>query len=222
MTSTSQSSTKQPSSDPHSAKQPSTNQHRATSGIAPRDLINIGVFTAIYFVVTFVSGMVGMAGPAFMFAGFLIGALVNGSVVMLFMARTPVKGAMTIMGIISGLLMVLSGHVWYTVITAGLLGFAADAIVRSGGYQSRKRDILAYGVFTLWIVTPLLPIVYQADAYFIEIGKEMGQPYAESMRRLFTPWIIAIWTVVAFLFALFSAWVGTRILDKHFKKAGIA
>lgn len=223
MTSTSQSSIKQPPANQPSATQPSSvNQHRATSGIAPRDLINIGVFTAIYFVVTFVSGMVGMFGPAFMFAGFLIGALINGSVVMLFMARTPVKGALTTMGIISGLLMVLSGHVWYTVITAALLGFAADAIVRSGDYQSRKRDIIAYGVFTLWIVTPLLPIVYQADAYFAAIGKEMGQGYAESMRRLFTPWIIAIWTVVAFGFALFSAWVGTRILDKHFKKAGIA
>ncbi len=200
----------------------STSQHRATGGIAPRDLINIGVFTAIYFVVTFVSGMIGMAGPAFMFVGFLIGALVNGAVVMLFMARTPVKGAMTTLGIICGLLMVLTGHVWYTIIAAGLLGLAADAIVRSGHYRSRTRDILGYAVFTLWIVTPLLPIVYQADAYFATIGSEMGRSYADQMRRLFTPWIIGAWTVVAFGFALFSGWVGTRLLDKHFTKAGIA
>lgn len=32
---------------------------RTSTGLSPRNLINIGVFTAIYFVITYVTGMLG-------------------------------------------------------------------------------------------------------------------------------------------------------------------
>ncbi|WP_235923165.1 MptD family putative ECF transporter S component [Corynebacterium lizhenjunii] len=43
-----------------------------------RDLINTGVFSAFYFVVTYATGMVGFAGPQFMFLGWFIGIIANG------------------------------------------------------------------------------------------------------------------------------------------------
>lgn len=99
---------------------------RTSTGLSPRNLINIGVFTAIYFVITYVTGMLGFFNPFMMFVGWVVGILLNGTVIMLFLARTPVFGALTILYTTVGLLMVLSGHVWYTVLGAALLGLTGE------------------------------------------------------------------------------------------------
>ncbi|WP_256890623.1 MptD family putative ECF transporter S component, partial [Corynebacterium amycolatum] len=46
-----------------------------TARLNTRDLINAGIFAALYFVITFVSGMIGFAGPQFMFIGWFIAAI---------------------------------------------------------------------------------------------------------------------------------------------------
>ena len=48
-----------------------------------RSAVTIGAFTAVYFVLMWCSGMLGFFGPAFMFVGWIVGLLLNGSVVML-------------------------------------------------------------------------------------------------------------------------------------------
>ncbi len=194
----------------------------ATTSLSPKYLVNIGVFAAIYFLVAFASGMVGFFGPGFMFVGFLLGVLINGTVIMLHLARTPTVGALALLGLIVGLGFVLTGHVWYGALVSTLLGLVGDLIVRSGDYRSRGRNVLAYAVFTLWYATPLLPIIYQADAYFANVAVQMNnQEYADAMRRIFQPWVIGVWAVVAFGFALCSGWLGTKVVERHFARAGI-
>ncbi|MDK7584164.1 MptD family putative ECF transporter S component, partial [Lactobacillus crispatus] len=74
-----------------------------------RDFINIGVFTALMFVIVFAFGMLGFI-PAAMYAGFLLSILVNGTVFALFTARTPKMGALTIMLILIEVLFFVTGH----------------------------------------------------------------------------------------------------------------
>lgn len=62
-----------------------------SSRLNARDFINIGVFTALMFVIVFAFGMLGFI-PAAMYAGFLLSILVNGTVFALFTARTPKMG----------------------------------------------------------------------------------------------------------------------------------
>lgn len=66
-----------------------------------RDFINIGVFTAIYFVLVFGTGMLGIINPAMMFVGYALGLIANGAVVMLFKSRVPKIGALALMGLCS-------------------------------------------------------------------------------------------------------------------------
>ena len=142
--------------------------------------------------------------------------------ILLHLARTPTVGALALLGLIVGLGFVLTGHVWYGALVSMLLGLVGDLIVRSGDYRSRGRNVLAYAVFTLWYATPLLPIIYQADAYFANVAVQMNnQEYADAMRRIFQPWVIGVWAVVAFGFALCSGWLGTKVVERHFARAGI-
>ena len=67
-----------------------------------RDFINIGIFSAIYFVLVFGTGMLGIINPAMMFVGYALGLIANGAVVMLFKSRVPKIGALALMGLLVG------------------------------------------------------------------------------------------------------------------------
>ena len=117
----------------------------AGSGVTKaRSAVTIGAFTAVYFVLMWCSGMLGFFGPAFMFVGWIIGLLLNGSVVMLMLVRSRMFGTLTIMGGIVAFLMVVTGHAWVTIPVTLILGFLGDLIARGGGYVSAPRNIAAY------------------------------------------------------------------------------
>jgi Hypothetical bacterial integral membrane protein (Trep_Strep). len=118
--------------------------------------------------------------------------------------------------------MFLTGHVWYTVIGAALVGFLADLIANSAPDRSLPRNVVAYAVAQLWLVFPLLPIFYQSDVYFASITSSMGSEYADGMRALFTPGVIVVWALVILVVALLGGWIGTRILHRNFERAGVA
>ena len=66
-----------------------------------RDYISIGIFSLIYFVIAFVIGGIAQMTPAtFPFMPMIV-SLFAGSVFMLYAAKTPKKGAVFILGILT-------------------------------------------------------------------------------------------------------------------------
>lgn len=183
--------------------------------------MNIGVYTAIYYVVTFLGGMVGIVSPIGMFVGFALSAIVGGTVIMLFLAKTPVMGAMTVLGLIVGVLMLATGHFWGCIPICAALGLVADLIVKAGGYHSRGHNIAAYGVFQLWLIGPFAPLFMNTKAYYEDMRGSMGAQYASRMSQIFTPAVVAVFIVVLCFVGLFGAWIGTKLIDRHFAKAGL-
>lgn len=194
----------------------------STSLSSPRNLVNIGVFCCVYFVVMFTTGTLGIFTPILMFVGWIIGALINGCVVMLYLAKVPHKGAMTIMGAVLGIGMVLTGHYWLTIIGAIFLGFIADLVASSGQYTRPLTNSIAYGIFNLWYIFPLAPIFINSDAYFADIAQSMNSTeYADKMQDIFTPPIIVGWAVVVLALSITAGMIGMRLLHKHFQRAGV-
>ena len=139
------------------------------AGLNVKTLINIGVFTALYYVLLAVGGISGILNPVMMFVGPLISILLTGPVIMLFLPKVRTWGAFTIMGFLVGALMVVGGHVWYCIITATLCAAVGDWVARTGHYRNRVRNMVAYAVFSLWTVTPFFPIFYDTEHYFEHI-----------------------------------------------------
>ena len=77
---------------------------RAASITSPRNLINVGVFTALYFIALFGTGMLGAIHPIMIFVGGIIGVIVEAIICMLYVSRTRAMGAYTILGLIIGIL----------------------------------------------------------------------------------------------------------------------
>ena len=187
-----------------------------------KNLINIGVFTAIYFVIWFMGGMFGLLGPQFIIIGGFISGFINAIVMMMYLVRTPTIGALTITGLITSTLMVLTGHSILSIPMGLCFGFLGDLIASSGHFKDRLRNIIGYAVFTLWGIAPILPIFLNSEAYFEDVAKQMNSPeYAQQMQALFTPTTVILITLTGVVIALIGGFFGTKLMDKHFVKAGM-
>ena len=194
----------------------------ADRSLKPKDLITVGIFTALYFVVFFGFGMLGFFGPAVHAVGIVLGSLANGIVFALYVTRIRKPGMVFLTAIVSSLLMVLTGHAWTTLVTAAVFSVLAELVLAGGRYRSARASVIAYGVFSLWVAGPILPLYLQHDAYIANIGEQMGEDYARAWDTLFSPTFMAGLLVVVFLASCLGGLLGQKMLRKHFVRAGIA
>ncbi|MFB1050017.1 MptD family putative ECF transporter S component [Paraliobacillus sp. JSM ZJ581] len=185
-----------------------------------KDLITTGIFTAIYFVLFFVSGMIGYIPALFVLIPFIL-PVVGGIPFMLFLTKVKCFGMVTIMGTILGMLMVLTGHTYIPLITGLIFGLLADLLFMAGKYQSKKLSIVGYSIFSLWILGMLVPFWVMRDAYEKQMMDSMGMKYAQTVMGIFEK-ISWAFPIMIILGGLIGAFVGLSMLKKHFKKAGIA
>ena len=194
----------------------------ADRSLKPKDLITVGIFTALYFVVFFGFGMLGFFGPAVHAVGIVLGSLANGIVFALYVTRIRKPGMVFLTAIVSSLLMVLTGHAWTTLVTAAVFSVLAELVLAGGRYRSARASVIAYGVFSLWVAGPILPLYLQHDAYIANIGEQMGEDYARAWDTLFSPTFMAVLLVAVFLASCLGGLLGQKMLRKHFVRAGIA
>lgn len=188
----------------------------AARTLTPRTLITVGVYAAIYFVLMFIPGMLGILGPVLGVVGFFIGLLLGGTVVMLLFARTRTFGAFTIFCVLIGLLMVLTGQVWYSLICAAVLGAAGDWIASLGRYRLGVQAWLGYTVFSVTYMTLLLPLVIDPQAYYAMVEATTSAEYASSTQALFSPLFLVVYGVLTVVVAFVGGWLGSRLVSKHF------
>ena len=187
-----------------------------------KDLINIGVFTALYFVVFFVVSFVGYV-PILMVALPAICGFVAGIPFMLFLTRVKKFGMVTIMALILGLLELVMGRPWPVLLIALAAGVCADLILKGSNYKSVKSCVLTCGVFSLWMMGMALPLFFgYRDSYLAGLVEGYGQAYVDTLAKLTPNWAFFVLVVLCFLGGILGGLLGARILKKHFKKAGMA
>ena len=185
-----------------------------------KDLINVGIFTAIYFVVFFACGMLGYI-PIFMVALPLLIAIVGGIPFMLYLTKVNKFGMVTISGVIVALLMFATGHGWPMLVIGSVTGLLADLILKSGQYKSWKKTVSSYCVFSLWSFGALLPMWIMRDSYFEQLRAGYGNEYADTLMSLMSRWTLLILVATTVIGAIIGAYLGRATLKKHFQRAGI-
>lgn len=185
-----------------------------------KDLITVGIFTAIYFVLMFACGMLGYIPVLYALLPVII-PIVCGIPFMLYLTKVKTFGMVTIMGIICGGLMVLTGHTIVPLITGALCGFLADLIFMAGKYKSKKSSVIGYSVFSMWIVGMLMPFWIMKDEFSKMMSSSMGEDYTKTVFDIFNK-ISWSFPLLAFVAGIAGAFFGYAVLKKHFKKAGIA
>lgn len=114
-----------------------------TSGkLKGKDLINIGIYAAIYCVIMTAVAMLGFI-PIMMPMLCVLVPLLGGIPYMLFMTKVDKFGMLTIYAIIIGLFLWITGMGYWPFLFGIVFGLLADLIAKSGNYKSSSKAILS-------------------------------------------------------------------------------
>ena len=186
-----------------------------------KDLINVGIFTAIYFVVMMAIAMLGFI-PIFLPLLIVLVPLIGGIVMMLYYSKVQKFGMVSLTGLICGILMLLTGMGYWSIITGAVFGVLADLVLKSGDYKSAKKSILGYAVFSLWMVGTYIPMYFMVEDSWASFAASFGEKYADRVMAVMPMWSIILVVAGIFVFAILGGLLGKALLKKHFAKAGIA
>jgi energy-coupling factor transport system substrate-specific component len=184
-----------------------------------KDLINVGIFTALYYALFFAGGMLGYV-PLFYVLLPLALPIICGIPFMLFLTRVKTFGMVTLMGTIVGALQFLTGHTYVPIIAGFGCGLIADLILRAGKYQSKKLSVLGYTVFSLWLLGMLVPFWIMRDTFKQMMLDSMGVEYANAVLALFDKFSWAF-PIAAIVGGVVGGLFGLLMLKRHFERAGI-
>ena len=188
-----------------------------------RDFISVGIFSLIYAAVAFVvGGLARMTPITFPFMPMVV-ALFTGTVFMLYVAKIPKRGAIIILGIIAGILLLITGMFWMMSAFFIVLGIIADFICASGQFKSFKKNMAAYCLFALSPMGAYVPMAVM-PAQFAEFMNKKGDisSFAGVIDAIGAQWwVIPLMLLGTVLCALAGGYIGKKLLKKHFEKAGI-
>ena len=156
-----------------------------------KDLINVGIFTAIYFVLFFAGMMLGYI-PIFIPLLGLVCPIICGIPFMLYLTKVKKFGMVTLSGIILGLLNMLIGSGVLVLIFGIVFGVAADLIMKSGKYKSWKFTLLGNGVFSLWIMGFVSRMFLTRTEFFDSLVSSYGQEYVDTLMSYTPGWMFPV------------------------------
>ena len=192
-----------------------------TEKLRIKDLVTIGVFTVIYFVLFFVAGMVGIV-PILYLAYPTLAGIITGIVTMLFMAKVQKPWGLFLLGLICSLIVLAMGNTYIIVIHAVISMVIAELLRKKGEYKSFKYNMLSFAVFNTWICGFLMQILLAKDKV-IELAETrgMGHDYIMKLITLLNFRSMILVYIGAIVGGILGAYIGKVFLKKHFEKAGI-
>lgn len=191
-----------------------------TNRLNGKDFVNIGIFTAIDFIIVTAAAMLGFI-PILMPLLCAIAPLVSGIPYMLFITKVRKFGMIWIMNILLGLMMFVAGMSYHALIISLFSGLFADLICRSGDYKSSAKAVLSHGVFSLYVAGNFVLLTFMKDRYFAT-RQNLGEDYIEKLSSYTPVWVFPVLVLCCFAFGILGALLGKSMLKKHFEKAGVA
>lgn len=192
-------------------------------GLKGKDLITIGIFSAIYFVVNFAFMLMGGIHPVLwmLMPGFI--AVFAGIPFMLMAAKVQKPGAVFLMGLITALIYFVTGQFTLVIlISMASVCVLAEVIRSMTKYDSFKGNSTAYVIFSLGMVGSPLPIwLFKAD--FLAQITEQGMPadYVFAVEALSSNAMLVVLFVAPIIGGIIGAFIAKGLFRKHFVKAGI-
>lgn len=192
-------------------------------GMRGKDLITVGIFTAIYFVINFAFMMMGGIHPLLWILMPAFVAVFTGIPFLVMAAKVQKMGAVLLMGLITGLIYFVTGQFTLVILATFVVGCSLAEIVRYvTHYNSKMGNILAFTCFSLGMIGSPLPIWLFRESFLAQIT-EQGMPddYVSALQVLSSDIMLAVLVVAPIVGALLGGWIASMLFKKHFEKAGL-
>lgn len=108
-----------------------------TKKLTGKDLINVGIYTAMTLVIFFVVGLLTALPVVYPFL-FIIWPIVCGIPMMLYYTKIQKFGMLTITGIIGGIFFYLIGYGWIGLLGWVLGGILSDVVLKSAAIRNSR------------------------------------------------------------------------------------
>ena len=197
-------------------------QTTTKEGLTVKDLVTVGIFSALFLVFALVGGIFFAPNPVLTFYMPVGSALLCGPIYLLMLAKVQKRLAVTILGTLLCIVWFATGMHWAMALGYLAMGIVADLVAGSGQYKSKKSNSLSYILLSLGGTASYLVFFADPEGWAkTMLGNGTEQSYIDTMRDTGTAWILVIMLAGTILAAAVSAFVGCRMLKKQFEKAGI-
>ncbi|ESL02463.1 hypothetical protein GCWU000282_02599 [Catonella morbi ATCC 51271] len=195
------------------------NQNRKLTG---KDVITIGIYSAIYFVMNFAAMMTGLIPILWILLPGTV-AILTGIPFLLMVVKVPKPGAVLIMGLITAFLYFVTGQFTVLILITMLIACVVSEAYRYITKYNLKFSNLAVA-FILFgygmAGSPLALFVYR-ESFLAQISETMSQEYVVAISSYITTPMLILLLVSPIAGGFFGALIAGGIFKKHFKKAGI-
>lgn len=191
-------------------------------GLSVKDLVTVGIFSALFLVFALVDGIFFAPNPVLTFYMPVGSALLCGPVYLLMLAKVKKRWAASILGAILCIVWFVTGMHWAMALGYLVMGVAADFVAGAGEYKSKMMNSVSYIVISLGGTASYLVFFANPDGWAkTMLGNGTEQSYIDTMRETGSVWIMLVMLVGTVLAAAVSAFVGCKMLRKQFEKSGI-
>ena len=196
----------------------------ASRGLKGRDLITVGIFTALYFVINFLFMLLGGLHPYLWVFMPAIDALFAGIPFMLACAKVPKFGTVLIIGMVPSLVYFITGMFTPLILGLMLASCVVAALIRAATrYESFAGNAVAYAVVGFGMCGSPLPLWVFHDSFVAQIaGQGMGADYLATLETVANPGMLVAMFAATFVAGLIGAHIARGMFKKHFVKAGLA
>lgn len=192
-------------------------------GLKGKDLITVGIFSAIYFVINFVFMLLSAIHPMLWILMPGLIAMFTGIPFLLMCAKVQKPGAVLLMGIITGLIYYLTGMFTVIIMISFLIacGLAEFSRVVTR-YTGEKGNFTAFVLFSLGMTGSPLPLWLTRDSFFAQLSSQ-GMPvdYIETLNAASSPAMLVVLFSAPVIGAVLGGFISRGMFKKHFVKAGI-
>ena len=193
-----------------------------SKSLTVKDLVTVGIFSALFLVLALVGGIFFAPNPVLTFYMPVGSALLCGPVYLLMLARVQKRWASAILGALLCIVWFVTGMHWAMALGYLVMGIAADLAAGIGSYRSKKLNSLSYILLSLGGTASYLVFFADPDGWArTMLGNGTEQSYIDAMRSTGTVWIMVVMLAGTILAAAVSAFIGCKMLKKQFEKAGI-
>lgn len=191
-------------------------------GLGVKDLVTVGIFSALFLVFALVGGIFFAPNPVLTFYMPVGSALLCGPIYLLMLAKVKKRWAASILGAILCIVWFVTGMHWAMALGYLVMGVAADFVAGAGEYKSKMMNSVSYIVISLGGTASYLVFFANPDVWAkTMLGNGTEQSYIDTMRETGSVWIMLVMLVGTVLAAAVSAFVGCKMLRKQFEKSGI-
>lgn len=188
-----------------------------------KDLISIGIFAAIYLVGYFGLTMLWGIIPALYFLSPALNGFLLAPIFMLLVARVKKNNAVLLFGIFCPLVVAIMHNITLLpYIVPIVLIIIAELFARKAKYTQYSMLSAAYISYALWPLGMFTSFIVAKDA-LIEMMREFNysEAYIGAYQAMLKVEIIVGVAVLTVIGALLGCLFAKKLLNKHFKKAGI-